>query len=445
MPEQESPPVAYLVTLHGQVQGIGLRKRIQHLAREHGVTGWVRNRKAGHVEAHLEGAAVAVGKLLAVLQPGLLQARLDSVVTTMATASGHQDFVVITNQDMTAIQPSLLSALHLRVTLLDAETRDAELQLRDIMRHAAPEQGEMIAQIAREIPSRYLGEPLVQRQKRLPFRLRDVVCSFASENWAQKVVNQALGSAGLKSPEAILDDKWRGQEFARAIGLKTPKLYQRNIPLEDFMFRPRVVLKPTKAASSRGVYSIISDENIVSLETNNAFSSRADFLADARAVPGRIGRPDSWLVEELIPGVDAELPNDLKMLTFYGRVALVQEATRMPTRLCYYDRDGNKISTGRYEDRLFDGTGLLPEYITLAEEVSLKVPIPFMRLDFLKSAKGPVFGEFTPKPGNFQGFNTATDAWLGRCYAEARGRLMADLLKGKRFVEYDAFLESLNT
>ena len=36
--------IAFLVTLHGKVQGIGLRKRIAAAARSHGVRGWVRNR-----------------------------------------------------------------------------------------------------------------------------------------------------------------------------------------------------------------------------------------------------------------------------------------------------------------------------------------------------------------------------------------------------------------
>ena len=123
---------------------------------------------------------------------------------------------------------------------------------------------------------------------------------------------------------------------------------------------------------------------------------------------------------------------------------LVQEATRMPTRVCYYDPNGKKIRTGRYEDIEFEGTGVLPEYIEAAENISLKIPIPFCRIDFLKSKDGPVFGEFTPAPGNFQGFDAKTDAWLGREFARARGRLHADLLAGKEFSEFKSFVASLD-
>lgn len=394
--------VAFLVTLHGNVQGIGLRKRIQQAAKERGITGWVRNRNSGHVQAHLEGTSEAIWELLSTLQPNNVETEIEAVVTSKSEAFGYDDFWVAAKGDIPKIQHSLLNGLHHRVMLLAQEEQDAELLLREVLKHKAAGQESDITEIARVLPSRYLGEPFVQRQKTLPFQLRDVVCSFSSESWSQKIANRAMDQFGIKSPEGILDDKQRGLRFSRAIGLKTPELYQNNVPLADVDLRPGIVIKPVRAASSKGVYSILSESHIVSLENNKVFASFDDLRKDAQGIPERLGRPDSWMVEELIFGTDDELPNDLKMLTFYGKVALVQEATRMPTRLCYYDRGGKKVSTGRYEDRLFPGTGLTPDYIELAEEVSLKVPIPFMRIDFLKSVNGPVFGEFTPKPGNFQ-------------------------------------------
>ena len=47
---------AFYVTLHGEVQDVGLRKRIRDGARKKNLAGWVRNRKAGHVQIHVEGA-----------------------------------------------------------------------------------------------------------------------------------------------------------------------------------------------------------------------------------------------------------------------------------------------------------------------------------------------------------------------------------------------------
>lgn len=46
---------AVLVTVRGQVQGVGYRYWAQTVANELGVVGWVRNEPDGEVVAHLEG------------------------------------------------------------------------------------------------------------------------------------------------------------------------------------------------------------------------------------------------------------------------------------------------------------------------------------------------------------------------------------------------------
>ena len=46
-----------LVRLRGRVQGVGYRDACLHHAHAKGITGWVRNRADGSVEAMLQGAA----------------------------------------------------------------------------------------------------------------------------------------------------------------------------------------------------------------------------------------------------------------------------------------------------------------------------------------------------------------------------------------------------
>ena len=49
----------------GRVQGIGFRMYMQRVAQELGITGWVRNRRDGSVEAMVAGAPEAVEKIIA--------------------------------------------------------------------------------------------------------------------------------------------------------------------------------------------------------------------------------------------------------------------------------------------------------------------------------------------------------------------------------------------
>jgi acylphosphatase len=53
------------LVISGRVQGVGFRYSMSEEAERLGVTGWVRNRRDGTVEAALDGAADAVDAILA--------------------------------------------------------------------------------------------------------------------------------------------------------------------------------------------------------------------------------------------------------------------------------------------------------------------------------------------------------------------------------------------
>lgn len=63
----------------GRVQGVGFRDALRHEARRLGVTGWVRNRRDGSVEALAQGAPAAVDALVAWTRRGPPGARVDEV------------------------------------------------------------------------------------------------------------------------------------------------------------------------------------------------------------------------------------------------------------------------------------------------------------------------------------------------------------------------------
>ncbi len=81
MPEQ-SAPIAMTVVFHGRVQGVWFRGFTLRNARELGVSGWVRNRRDGTVEALFTGTDRDVTELLARCTKGPPAARVSKVITT---------------------------------------------------------------------------------------------------------------------------------------------------------------------------------------------------------------------------------------------------------------------------------------------------------------------------------------------------------------------------
>ena len=63
-------PACRLVRAHGQVQGVGFRYACVRHARALGLTGWVRNRFDGTVEALLQGPAAQVERMCEWMRDG---------------------------------------------------------------------------------------------------------------------------------------------------------------------------------------------------------------------------------------------------------------------------------------------------------------------------------------------------------------------------------------
>jgi acylphosphatase len=77
--------VTLLVRVSGRVQGVGYRGGLRSAALAQGVSGWVRNRRDGSVEAVLQGEAAAVEAVLDWARRGPPAARVAEVRCTPAT------------------------------------------------------------------------------------------------------------------------------------------------------------------------------------------------------------------------------------------------------------------------------------------------------------------------------------------------------------------------
>ena len=67
------------LTIHGIVQGVGYRWNMVQAARRRGVTGWVRNRHDGCVEAVVSGPRDVLDELIAWARRGPSGARVDKI------------------------------------------------------------------------------------------------------------------------------------------------------------------------------------------------------------------------------------------------------------------------------------------------------------------------------------------------------------------------------
>lgn len=82
------------VVAHGRVQGVFFRDSARERARAHGVSGWVRNRDDGAVEAVIEGPPEAVERVMRFLQTGPPQASIENVEVREEEPEGLSGFEV---------------------------------------------------------------------------------------------------------------------------------------------------------------------------------------------------------------------------------------------------------------------------------------------------------------------------------------------------------------
>jgi acylphosphatase len=82
------------VIVEGHVQGVFFRASCAKRARRLGLSGWVRNRADGAVEAEFEGPSDTVDAIVAWCRRGPPSAQVDGVTVETVPRTGESGFVV---------------------------------------------------------------------------------------------------------------------------------------------------------------------------------------------------------------------------------------------------------------------------------------------------------------------------------------------------------------
>ena len=80
------------IVIHGRVQGVFFRDSTRRLAEREGVTGWVRNRPDGSVEAVFEGEPDSVERLIRFAREGPRGAHVERVDVAEEEPEGLREF-----------------------------------------------------------------------------------------------------------------------------------------------------------------------------------------------------------------------------------------------------------------------------------------------------------------------------------------------------------------
>lgn len=250
-------------------------------------------------------------------------------------------------------------------------------------------------------------------------------------------------------PEKYLGlNKQCDEAFAHALGVPTVKTLFRGkfneVPRGEFP----TVIKPVRSSESRGAFYLFEDK-MFSI-ANSRSVANWDELERLGKQQMRVEDLDEldWELQELVT-LENEPAPDFKFYCFYGEIGTVLEVARHPVQgYAYFDGDLRPIQFRADERPAFadlseasiPNGGLSDAKLEIVKRLSLEIPVPFMRIDFLGGDEDIVFCEFSSAPGMSHALTKEHDRRLGEMYHEAEIRLVNDLLQGKTF---NAFSESI--
>lgn len=271
--------------------------------------------------------------------------------------------------------------------------------------------------------------------------------SFRGSLMHFRILQQHFGNNGVNFGGN--HSKSADRTFAESLGLDTPRAYQVRVPLRELRLVPDCIVKPEGFSTSQGVFYVDGQLRPVSIRRQQTYSDLKEALTLEFSNDNRFLDAE-WITEEAIWWNEGELAHDFKVFAFYGEVALVLEIKRQVYKrgrpeFCYYSPDGRILNIGD-ESRRFHGDGLPIGLLAQAESITREIPLPFVRVDFLCSQTHTYVGELTPLPGGVYAgrLTDELDRELGDRYLDSQARLVADVLRGKKFDSYFKVYSSLS-
>lgn len=234
------------------------------------------------------------------------------------------------------------------------------------------------------------------------------------------------------------------RRLAHRLGLATADVYLSGVSLAaalDYVEREgleRFVIKPDSSHNSIGFRPLArTGDRFRDLRDGKELTIGGLRRTLHREYGGR-GRPDAWVVEELLlPASGAIAPvEDFKFFCFGGRAELIAQTWRISSkpwkRRIWYTRDWEPVVV-KSQNRNHDEAKVpasAADLVAFAEHAAAQLAYPFMRVDLYDTSRGIVFGEFTPGPGSRHGFTPEWDARLAQLWREAAARLDHDIRSG---------------
>lgn len=244
---------------------------------------------------------------------------------------------------------------------------------------------------------------------------------------------------GIGSPGWRLNRKTRAYRFIDELGVRRPKTTSKPQRFAALSPAAPSVVKAVSGTGGRGTYLVLSDQEIRHVADGKSFASWGELSEHAKLLMNGNERPvrDRWLHEEMILEDSARrVPaRDSKFFCFYGEVLFSLDVIRgkAGSQYAFSLPDGTDFVPGHWDYKYFDSPGPTAEQLELVRSISAEIPYPFMRIDMLLGEDELVFGEFTPRPGQFHRFSREWDRRMGEAWLRARTRVQDDLLAGKRF------------